>query len=70
MRKLKKQAEDAKARKIQVKKDKGWVGGSTIPREVPSTKTSSSKTTMIDTSGGKQQQSDRVVGGFDFEALD
>ena len=39
MRKLKKQAEDAKQRKAQVKKEKSWVGASTIPRE----------TTMSDT---------------------
>ena len=33
MRKLKKQAEEAKQRKVQAKKEKGWVGGSTVPRE-------------------------------------
>ena len=83
MRKLKKQAEDAKARKALAKKEKGWVGGSTVPREVtlPTNakvderedapiKTSS----MIDTTGkGAKQNSinkGRVVGGFDFEELD
>ena len=34
MRKLKKQADEAKQRKTLAKKEKGWVGGSTIPREV------------------------------------
>jgi len=39
MRKLKKQAEDTRARKAQTKKEKGWVGGSTVPRDISTSTT-------------------------------
>lgn len=66
MRKLKKQAEDAKARKALAKKDKDGNSNTTSSPKATSK-------TMIDTSGGKHQSkasAARVVGGFDFEALD
>ena len=48
MLKLKKQAEETKARKAQAKREKGWVGGSTTPKEV----ITSPKVTMINTTKG------------------
>ena len=67
-----------------MKKEKGWVGGSTVPREVtmPATAKATAErqpetaasSTLIDTSGkgGKRNSINRgrVVGGFDFEELD
>ena len=58
MRKLKKQAEDTKMRKALVKKEKG------VASPKGNQASGSNKTSMINTS------SPRVVGGFDFEALD
>ena len=49
MMKLKRQAEDAKLRKKMAKKEKGWVGGSTTPREsVSPVVTTSSKVKTTD----------------------
>ena len=82
MRKLKKQADEAKQRKALAKKEKGWVGGSTIPREVVlplATKVSpkaaaagkSSDTVMIDTTGKSNSTTNRQhISSFDFEELD
>ena len=82
MRKLKKQAEDAKQRKTLAKKEKGWVGGSTIPREVVlpvATKISpkaaaaagkSNGTVMIDTTGKANSSNRQHISSFNFEELD
>ena len=83
MRKLKKQAEEAKQRKTLAKKEKGWVGGSTIPREAVlpvRTKISpkavaaagkSNDTVMIDTTGKSNSSTNRQhISSFDFEELD
>lgn len=49
MMKLKRQAEEAKLRKQLAKKEKGWIGGSTTPREVVSpVQTTSSKVKTTD----------------------
>ena len=69
MRKLKKQAEQTKIRKEQIKKEKGWVGGSTTPRDSSqrNSRATSPETgpVLIDTSGRIKMKA-----GFDFEALD
>lgn len=62
MLKLKKQAEETKARKAFAKREKGWVGGSTTPREVVKP-----KTTKIDTSDNMQKPPRE---SFNFEELD
>ena len=61
------------------KKEKGWVGGSTIPREAvlpvatkisPKAAGASGNTVMIDTTGKRKSKNDQVTGGINFEELD
>ena len=66
MLKLKKQAEETKARKAHAKREKGWVGGSTTPREVLTPTTTSKKTVMIDTTDKQNPPRE----SFNFEELD
>ena len=74
MQKLKKQQEALKKRKVQEKREKGWVGGSTTKRETTPTGSfvdeQGSDTIMIDTTRRGRQSGKPTIESFDFESLD
>ena len=74
MMKLKKQQEALKKRKAQEKREKGWIGGSTTPRETTPTgsfvEEGAPDTIQIDTTGRGRTSGKPSIESFNFESLD